>query len=143
MILAYKTIFWSNQWNFLQIEIFSKQILRSYDPVNWKLLLYTLLLDNFLFSNYLLHLDIRNKCSAFTYKLFFNTHFFYNQHFHKQHQAETGANNKQKLSNTLKLNSGSLAIICFFHPHYYPKLLGDILKSVQKTSTTVLIRLYD
>ena len=45
---------------------------------------------------------------------------------------------KQKLSNTQRLNFCYLKIICFFHPRYQPKIIGNILKFVQKTSTSVL-----
>ena len=38
-------------------SIFLNQILRNYDPVSQKLFLDPLLLDNCLFSNYLLHLE--------------------------------------------------------------------------------------
>ena len=34
-------------------------------------------------------------------------------------------------------------IIYFLDPSYYPKLIWDILKNVQKTNVPVLIRLYD
>ena len=51
--------------------------------------------------------------------------------------------NKQKLSNTLRLNIHNLKIIRFFHPCYHPKIIGDIPKNVQKTSASVLMTLYD
>ena len=35
-----------------------------------------------------------------------------------------------------------LKIIRFFHPRYYPKIIGDILKNVPKTSASVLIALH-
>ena len=57
---------------------------------------------------------------------------FYKQHFYKQCQAEIGKKIKQKLSNSLRLNCHFLKIIRFLHPRYYPKILGDILKNVQK-----------
>ena len=47
---------------------------------------------------------------------------------------------KQKLSNTLRLN---LKIIHFFHPDCHPKIIGDTLKNEQKTSASVLMRLYN
>ena len=31
----------------------------------------------------------------------------------------------------------------FFHLPYHPKIIGNILKNVQKTSASVLTRLYD
>ena len=43
-----------------------------------------------------------------------------------------------KLSNTLGLNCCYLKIICFLHPCYLRKIIGDILKNVQKTTTSVL-----
>ena len=50
---------------------------------------------------------------------------------------------KQKLSNTLRLNFRYLKIIRFLHPCYHPKIIGDILKNVQKISASVLMTLYD
>ena len=50
---------------------------------------------------------------------------------------------KQKLSKTLRLNSSYLKIIHFLHPRYHPKIKRDILGNVQKTSASVLMRLYD
>ena len=38
---------------------------------------------------------------------------------------------KQKLSDTLRLSFCDLKIICFFHLRYPPKIIGDILKTVQ------------
>ena len=52
--------------------------------------------------------------------------------FYKQHQAEIGKKNKQKLSNTLRLNFRYLKIIRFLHRRYLPKIIGDILKNMQK-----------
>ena len=43
---------------------------------------------------------------------------------------------KQKLSSTLRLNFCYLKIICFVHPRYHSKLIGDIIKNVQKLSTS-------
>ena len=51
--------------------------------------------------------------------------------------------NRQKLSNTLRLNFLHLKIIHFLHPRYQLKIIGDILKNVQKTSASVLMTLYD
>ena len=50
---------------------------------------------------------------------------------------------KQKLSNTLRLNFCCLKIIHFFHPDCHPKIIGDTLKNEQKTSASVLMRLYN
>ena len=50
---------------------------------------------------------------------------------------------KQRLSNTLRLNSCYLKIIQFLYSCYHPKLIRDILKNLQKTSLPVLMRLYD
>ena len=36
-----------------------------------------------------------------------------------------------------------LKIIRFFHLRSYPKIIGDILKNVPKTSASVLIALHD
>ena len=44
---------------------------------------------------------------------------------------------KQKLSNTLRLKFCYLKIIRFIHPRYHPKIIGDILKNLQK-----LVRLF-
>ena len=61
-----------------------------------------------------------------------NTLFLYEQHFYKQRQAEIGKKIKKKLSSTLRLNRCFLEIIRFFHPRYHPKVIGYILKSIQK-----------
>ena len=50
---------------------------------------------------------------------------------------------KKKLSNTLRLNFRYIKIIGFLHPRYHPKKLEDILKNLQKISTSVLMELYD
>ena len=71
------------------------------------------------------------------------TLFLYKQHFYKQRQAEFWQKNKQKLSNTLRLNFLYLKIFRLFHPCYHPKIIADTLKNVQKTSVFVLMRLYD
>ena len=60
--------------------------------------------------------------------------FFCKQHFYKQRQVEIGKKFKQKLGHTLKLNFCYLKIIPFLHPCYHPKIIGDILKNVQKRS---------
>ena len=39
---------------------------------------------------------------------------------------------KQKLSNTLRLNFCYLKIMHFVHPRYHSKIIGDIIKNVQK-----------
>ena len=43
----------------------------------------------------------------------------------------------------MRLNFHFLKVIRFIHPRYYPKMLGDILKNVQKTSASVIMSLYD
>ena len=53
------------------------------------------------------------------------------------------AKNKQKLNNTLALNFRYLKIICFLHRSYHSTVIGDILKNVQKTSTSALMTLFD
>ena len=65
--------------------------------------------------------------------------FFYKQHFYKQRQAEINKKNKQKLSNTLRLNFPYLKIIRFLHSRYHPKIVEDILKNVQKPSGSFLM----
>ena len=57
--------------------------------------------------------------------------------------AEIGKKLKQKLNNTLRLNFDFLKIIRFIHPRYHPKIIGEILKNVQKTSASALMKLYD
>ena len=46
------------------------------------------------------------------------TQFFYKQHFYKQRQDE--------------IAKTSSKIICFLCPRCYPKIIGDILKNLQK-----------
>ena len=46
--------------------------------------------------------------------------------------------NKQKLSNNL--NFRYLKIICFLHPRYHPKIIGDNLIHVHKTRASALRR---
>ena len=58
--------------------------------------------------------------------------FFYKQHFYKQHKAEIGKKIEQKLSKTMRLNFCYLKIICFLHPRYDPKIIGDIIKMYKK-----------
>ena len=73
----------------------------------------------------------------------FYTLYFYKQHFYKQRQAGICKKNKQKLSNTLKLNYCYLKIIRFLHPRYHPKIIGSILKNVPKNKYFCLMMLYD
>ena len=70
------------------------------------------------------------------------THLFYKQHSDKQQQAEIWQQNKQKLSNTLRPNFRYLKITRFLHLRYHPKAQAHILKNVQKTSASVLMRLW-
>ena len=63
-----------------------------------------------------------------------STRLFYKQYFYKQRQAEIGKKNKQKLSNTLRLNFRYLKIICFLYKRYHPKIIGDTLKTGPKSS---------
>ena len=46
---------------------------------------------------------------------------------------------KPKLFNILRLNF--LKIISFLHPRYHPKIIGHILKSVQKIIVFVLMKM--
>ena len=48
---------------------------------------------------------------------------------------------KQTLCNTLRLNFSFLEIIRFNHPSYLPKIARDILKSLRKSSASVLMKL--
>ena len=43
------------------------------------------------------------------------------------------AKNEAKAKQHLRLNFYYLRIICFRHPHYHPKIIGDIQKNVQKS----------
>ena len=52
---------------------------------------------------------------------------FFISNFYKQRQAEIGKKKASKASNTLRLK-----FICFLHLRYNPKIIGDILKNVQK-----------
>ena len=45
--------------------------------------------------------------------------------------------NQAKLNNTLTLNFCYSKISCLFYPRSHPKIIGDILKNIQKTSTHV------
>ena len=47
------------------------------------------------------------------------------------------AKNLAKAKHTLGLS------FCIFHPRYHQKIVWDILKNTQKTSASVLMRLYD
>ena len=69
------------------------------------------------------------------------TLFFYKHYFYKQHHAEIDKKASKKLSNTLRLNLYHLRTTCFLHSHCHPKIIGHILKYVQKTSLPILIRL--
>ena len=68
--------------------------------------------------------------------------FFYKL-FYKQRLAENCKKIKQKLSNTLIINFYYLKIIRILHPRYQLKVVGEIRKTVQKTSASFLMRLYD
>ena len=72
-----------------------------------------------------------------------NYMFFYKQLFYKQRLAENCKKIKQKLSNTLIINFYYLKIIRILHPRYQLKVVGEIRKTVQKTSASFLMRLYD
>ena len=69
--------------------------------------------------------------------------FFYKRLFYKQRLAENCKKIKQKLSNTLIINFYYLKIIRILHPRYQLKVVGEIRKTVQKTSASFLMRLYD
>ena len=55
-----------------------------------------------------------------------NTPFFISNTFISNTRLQL-AKNKQKLSNTLRLNIGYLKIIHYLHPRYHPKIIGHIL----------------
>ena len=46
---------------------------------------------------------------------------------------------RQKLSSTLRLNFRYLKIVCYLHLRYHPEIIDDILKTIQKTTATVLM----
>ena len=60
------------------------------------------------------------------------TRFFYKIHIYEQRQAEIGKRIKQKLRNTLRLHFLYLKMICFLHPRYHSKVIGNILKNIKK-----------
>ena len=57
---------------------------------------------------------------------------FFKQHFYKQSQADIGKKIKQMLCNTLQLGFCYMKIIHVLHPRYHPKIIGHILKNMQK-----------
>ena len=61
---------------------------------------------------------------------------------YKQPHTEIGQKMKQMLSNTLRLNFCYLKIIHILHARYHRKIIEDILKNVQKKSTSIWIKLY-
>ena len=61
-------------------------------------------------------------------------YFLHKQHFQKQHQVEIGLK-KKAISNTLTLKCCYLNL--FPYSRYHPKIMGDILKNAQNTSTAV------
>ena len=61
--------------------------------------------------------------------------------------ASTGGSDEAPLTTrnrpkTVRLSFCYLKIIHFLHSCYHPKLIWDLLKNVQKTSVSVLMRLY-
>ena len=48
---------------------------------------------------------------------------------------------KQKLTNILRLNICFLNVIHFLQASHHPKIVEDILKNIQKTSASLLMRL--
>ena len=58
--------------------------------------------------------------------------FFISTPFISKHQAEIGNKIKQKLNNTLRLSFCCLKCLYFLRSCYYPKLIWDILRNVQK-----------
>ena len=71
------------------------------------------------------------------YKLFFISNSFINNARLKF--AKNQAKGKQHLEAKLLL----FEYHWLFHPRYHPKIIGNILKNVQKTGASVLMRLYD
>ena len=58
--------------------------------------------------------------------------FFNKQHFYKQRKTEIGKKNQAKAKQHPEMNFCYLTITCFLHPRYYPKIIGDTLKNLQK-----------
>ena len=78
------------------------------------------------------------------FNIFFKyTLFYVSNTFISNARLKFAKKNKQKLSNTLRLNFHSLKIIRFFHSRFHPEIIGDILKNVQKTRVSVLMTLYE
>ena len=50
---------------------------------------------------------------------------------------------KQHFQSNFRLNFRYLEIIHFLHPRYHPKIIGDILKNVQKLIAFLLMTVYD
>ena len=70
-----------------------------------------------------------------SYTLFFISNTFINTVWLKL------AKNQTKAKHTQRLNFCFLKIICFLPPSYHPKIVGDILKNIQKTSASILMKL--
>ena len=70
-----------------------------------------------------------------------HTRFFYKQQFYKQCQAEI-SKKQAKTNQHPEAENWKLKIIRFLHPHYHLKIIGDVLKNVQKRSASFLM-LYD
>ena len=67
---------------------------------------------------------------------------FYKQHFYKQCQAQM-AKNQTKAKQHPETELLQFENYSFSSSSYHPKIIEDILKNVQKTSTPVQKRLYD
>ena len=57
---------------------------------------------------------------------------FQKQYFYKQRQAKISKNSSKSSATPWGWTFAYLKIISFFHPRYHPKVIGDILKNVQK-----------
>ena len=64
------------------------------------------------------------------------TRFFCKKHFHKLSSTRLKlTKNQTKAKQNQRLNFCYLKIIPFIHPRYHTKIIGDILKNVQKQSS--------
>ena len=64
-----------------------------------------------------------------------NTHAFFISNTFISNARLKWEKHQAKLSKNLRLNFYYLKLVHFLHPRYHPKIIGDILKNVQKTST--------
>ena len=63
---------------------------------------------------------------------FYDTFETKKRSFRSNARLELGKKSMLELSNSLRLSFRYLEIIQFLHPRYHPKIIGEILKNVQK-----------